>query len=202
MADPGAEKPETAEDAGTAEDARSGEDAGSGEQAGSTKQDTPGYELPLLLFAGFRSLIDQLHAELALQGHPDVRPAYGFAMQAIGREGATAVTIGRRLDISKQAAGKTVDRLEALGYAERTEDPTDARRKLVRLTPRGYDALARSAAIFDQLRATWAWRIGPNRLQALESDLRTLTTDTGPGPGPGPHTLGATLDATGWLSTD
>ncbi|WP_228447265.1 MarR family winged helix-turn-helix transcriptional regulator [Streptomyces paludis] len=183
---------------GTEEAADSAEVAGSGAAAGSTEQDVPGYELPLLLFAGFRSLIDQLHAELALQGHPDIRPAYGFAIQAIGREGVTAVTIGRRLGISKQAAGKTVDRLEALGYAERAEDPKDARRKLVRLTPRGYDALARSAAIFDQLRATWAWRIGPPRLQALESDLRTLITDTGPGPGP--HTLGATLDATGWPS--
>jgi len=46
--------------------------------------DTPGFELPLLLFAGFRALIDALHAELAAQGHPGVRPAYGFAMQAIG----------------------------------------------------------------------------------------------------------------------
>jgi hypothetical protein len=43
-----------------------------------------GYELPLLLFAGFRSVIDELHAELARQGHPDARPAHGFAMQAIG----------------------------------------------------------------------------------------------------------------------
>ena len=42
--------------------------------------DTPGFELPLLLFAGFRALIDALHAELAAQGHPGVRPAYGFAM--------------------------------------------------------------------------------------------------------------------------
>ena len=50
----------------------------------------PGFELPLLLFAGFRSLIDQLHAELAVRGHPDLRPAYGFAMQAIGVRGATA----------------------------------------------------------------------------------------------------------------
>ena len=53
-------------------------------------QDPPGWELPLLLFAGFRSLIDQLHASLAAQGHPDVRPVYGFAMQAIGVHGASA----------------------------------------------------------------------------------------------------------------
>ncbi|MFD5899241.1 MarR family winged helix-turn-helix transcriptional regulator [Streptomyces sp. NPDC060366] len=150
--------------------------------------DAPGYELPLLLFAGFRSLIDQLHEELARQGHPDARPAHGFAMQAIGIDGATAVTVGRRLGVSKQAAGKTVDRLEALGYAERTADPTDARRKLIRLTPHGLDALARSARIFDDLRARWALALGGDRLRALEADLRAVTP---------PDAFG--LDTEGWL---
>ena len=135
---------------------------------------TPGYELPLLLFAGFRSLIDRLHAELAEQGHPDVRPAHGFAMQAIGAGGATASEIGRRLGVSKQAAGKTVDRLVALGYAVRADDPGDARRKLVRLTPHGLDALARSAAIFDELRAEWADALGARRVADIEEALRTV----------------------------
>ncbi|WP_158839901.1 MarR family winged helix-turn-helix transcriptional regulator [Saccharothrix deserti] len=137
-------------------------------------EDTSGFELPLLLFAGFRTIIDRLHAELARQGHPDVRPAYGFAMQAIGRGGATASEVGRRLGVSKQAAGKTVDRLEVLGYVERVDDPADARRKLVRLTSHGIDALDRSAAIFEELRAEWAKALGVERLRALEVDLRTV----------------------------
>ncbi|MEC3979411.1 MarR family winged helix-turn-helix transcriptional regulator [Amycolatopsis sp. H20-H5] len=147
-----------------------------------------GFELPLLLFAGFRSLIDELHAELARQGHPDVRPAYGFAMQAIGLAGATASEVGRRLGVSKQAAGKTVDRLTALGYAARVDDAADARRKLVRLTPRGVDALARSAAIFDELWARWARTLGAGRVRALESDLRAVV---------GPRGFG--LDVAGWF---
>jgi DNA-binding MarR family transcriptional regulator len=100
-----------------------------------------GYELPLLLFAGFRSIIDELNAELARHGHQDMRPAHVFAMQAIGFSGATATEVGRRLGISKQAAGKTVERREALGYVERAGDGADRRRKLVRLTPRGIEAL-------------------------------------------------------------
>ncbi|HET6856487.1 MAG TPA: MarR family winged helix-turn-helix transcriptional regulator [Streptomyces sp.] len=147
-----------------------------------------GYELPLLLFAGFRTLIDQLHAELAEQGHPEVRPAHGFALQAVGRDGATAGEVGRRLGVSKQAAGKTVERLEALGYVERADDPQDGRRKLVRLTPRGVDVLRRSAAIFDRLRAEWTERLGADRVAALEGDLREMT---------GPTNF--RLDAAGWL---
>jgi DNA-binding MarR family transcriptional regulator len=138
-----------------------------------------GYELPLLLFAGFRALIDDLHAELARRGHPDVRPAYGFAMQAIGVRGATASEIGRRLGVTKQAAGKTVDRLEALGYVERADDPADARRKLIRLTPRGIDSLTQAAEIFDQLRAGWAEKLGEERLAVVEASLRTVVPATG-----------------------
>ncbi|MFF7336829.1 MarR family winged helix-turn-helix transcriptional regulator [Streptomyces sp. NPDC008163] len=133
-----------------------------------------GFELPLLLFAGFRTVIDALHRELAEQGHPDMRPAYGYALQAVGIEGATASEIGRRLGVSKQAAGKTVDRLESLGYVERADDPADGRRKLVLLTARGVDVLRRSAEGFDRLRAEWVRVLGAERVRALEGDLRTM----------------------------
>ncbi|MFI8518767.1 MarR family winged helix-turn-helix transcriptional regulator [Streptomyces sp. NPDC085481] len=156
--------------------------------------DPPGFELPLLLFAGFRTLIDRLHARLAAQGHPELRPAHGFAMQAVaagGPAGATASDIGRHLGVSKQAAGKTVDRLLALGYAERADDPADARRKLVRLTPHGLDALARSAAIFDDLRAEWVRTLGAARVRDVESALRTVV----------PPETAFRLDATSWLGS-
>ncbi|MGW4641473.1 MarR family winged helix-turn-helix transcriptional regulator [Sphaerisporangium sp. NPDC004334] len=135
----------------------------------------PGYELPLRLFLGFRTIIDEVHAELARQGHPDVRPLHGFVMQAIGTHGTTAAELGRRLGVSKQAAGKTVDTLERVGYVERGSDPHDARRKLVRLTERGVDSLVRSARIFDDIRARWAQVLGEDRLRALEADLREVT---------------------------
>ncbi|MEV4243753.1 MarR family winged helix-turn-helix transcriptional regulator [Streptosporangium canum] len=137
--------------------------------------DPPGFELPLRLFLGFRVLIDALHAELARQGHPDMRPMHGFVFQAIGVDGTTAAELGRRLGVSKQAAGKTVDALERLGYVERGSDPYDARRKVVRLTEHGVDSLVRSARIFDDLRARWAETLGEERLRALEADLRKVT---------------------------
>ncbi|MFF3829555.1 MarR family winged helix-turn-helix transcriptional regulator [Streptomyces sp. NPDC002458] len=133
-----------------------------------------GFELPLLLFAGFRSIIDTLHRDLAAHGHPDVRPAYGFALQAVGPDGASASEIGRRLGVSKQAAGKTVDKLEGLGYVERVDDPDDGRRKRVRVTARGADMLVRSAEGFDRIRAEWTGALGAERVAALEADLRRM----------------------------
>lgn len=152
--------------------------------------DPPGFELPLRLLLGFRLLVDELHAELARQGHPDLRPMHGFVFQAIGPDGITAAELGRRLGVSKQAAGKTIDSLQQLGYVRRQPDSRDQRQKIVVLTDRGFDALARSAAIFEDLRAGWASRIGLERLRALEADLRAATGD-----------LLMPLDAPGWFGT-
>jgi DNA-binding MarR family transcriptional regulator len=141
----------------------------------STADDPPGFELPLRLLLGFRTLIDALHAELERDGHVDLRPVHGFVLQAVGPAGATAVELGRRLGVTKQAAAKHVEFLEARGYVERTTDPTDARRKPVRMTARGAHFLDRSAEIFEHLRADWAARLGEERLRALEADLRAVT---------------------------
>jgi DNA-binding MarR family transcriptional regulator len=154
----------------------------------SSSEDGAGYELPLLLLAGLRAVIDEAHAELAARGHPELRPAHGFAMRAVGTFGATAADVGRRLGVSKQAAGKTIDRLAELGYVERGGESADRRRKLVRLTPRGTEALTLSAAAFDGVRARWAGLLGADRVAALEADLRAVA------PGQAHR-----LDAPGWL---
>jgi DNA-binding MarR family transcriptional regulator len=135
----------------------------------------PGYALPLLLLAGFQTLVDALHAELARQGHPDARPMHGFALQAVG-SGTTAAELGRRLGVSKQAAAKTVAGLETAGYVERAPDAADARRILVRPTDRGLDLLARSAEIFDALRERWAAELGEDTVRTMEDALGRVTT--------------------------
>lgn len=134
-----------------------------------------GFELPLRLLAAFRLLIDALHERLAAEGHPDARPLHGFVLQALGPDGTTAAELGRRLGVSKQAAGKTVEALERQGYVARRDDPADARRRVVVRTARGTDLLARSARIFDELRAEWAAELGERRLAALEDALRAIT---------------------------
>ena len=137
--------------------------------------DPPGFELPIRLLLGFRVIVDALHEELARQGHPDVRPVHAFVLQAVGPDGCTAVELGRRLGVSKQAAAKHVDVLSGLGYVQRETDPADARRRTIRLTDRAVDVLRRSATIFDELRSGWVEQLGADRLRALEDDLRTMT---------------------------
>jgi DNA-binding MarR family transcriptional regulator len=147
-----------------------------------TAMDRYGYELPLLLAGAFRRIIDELHQRLAEQGHPDLRPAYGFALQAIGADGCTVSDLGRRLGVSKQAATKTTAKLTALGYVARTPDPADARAVLLAVTPHGRAALTESARIFQELHAEWKKSLGATRLRALEDDLAKLTPSATPTP--------------------
>jgi DNA-binding MarR family transcriptional regulator len=133
-----------------------------------------GADLALLLLAGFRSLVDAAIVELALRGYEDVRPIHDFAMRAIAGGADNASELGRRLSVSKQAAAKTIAVLQERGYVARDEDPLDARRKRLQVTPLGFDVLREGEAIFDELRDQWARRIGSAQLQSFETHLAAL----------------------------
>ena len=137
--------------------------------------DRHGFEFALLLASAFRAVIDRLHDELARYGHPEARPAHGFALQAIGPEGATISELGRRLGVSKQAAAKTARGLEALGYVARQIDPDDARATVLRRTPRANDLLRLSAEFFEREQRHWIETLGADRFRALVHDLDTIS---------------------------
>lgn len=131
----------------------------------------PGFALPLLLVGAFREVVEELHAELATRGHPEARPLHGFALQAVGPEGASITELGRRLGVTKQAAAKTAVALERLGYVERAPDPGDARATVLRRSRLGEELLALSAEGFDRVRRRWAEELGAERMGQLEDDL-------------------------------
>jgi DNA-binding MarR family transcriptional regulator len=106
--------------------------------------DRYGFELPLLLAAAFRTLIDGLHDQLA------------------------------GLGVSKQAAAKTAASLERLAYVIRQPHPTDARALHLRRSPRGEELLALSAEIFEQLRNDWKHELSDTRVRTLEDDLERV----------------------------
>jgi len=144
-----------------------------------------------LLLAVFRGLVDDLHRDLAGKGHPDARPLHGFVLQAVGHGANTATTLAKRLGVSKQAAGKTIQRLEVLGYLERRDGSRDARQRRVVITAKGIELLALSALGFDRARQHWRDRLGAERLAALEDDLARLA----------PEGL-LQLDLPGWLAAE
>ncbi|MFD7161015.1 MarR family transcriptional regulator [Kribbella sp. NPDC059898] len=136
-----------------------------------------GTELAQLLLGTFDAMVDEVVAGLAEQGHPGVRPGHEFALTAIDAGATTASALGRHLGVSKQAAAKTVAALTQLGYTTTTPDPTDGRRQLLQVTPRGHEMMTLGAALFDRIHARWSHQLGTRAVAGLESTLKQLTSD-------------------------
>lgn len=133
-----------------------------------------GADLAMLLLGGFEALVDGTRAELEHRGHPDHRPVHHFALRAIAAGADTVSDLGRELDVSRQAAAKTLATLEERGYVARGPHGDDARRKRLVVTERGEDLLRQGAEVMDELRDRWAAQISVRRLEALEDRLAEL----------------------------
>ena len=112
------------------------------------------------MVAATRAVADRLQEAMRVAGYPEMRPPFGFVIRALAEAGLTLTELAERLGVTKQAAIKVVDEMEANGFVERRPAPGDRRSKILALTERGRDvrraALATSHRIEDELRPTWA----------------------------------------------
>jgi DNA-binding MarR family transcriptional regulator len=150
-----------------------------------------GHELPLLLLAGYRSLVDESMAEFARRGYEDARPVHGFSLRAIAAGADSGAELARRLGVSKQAAAKTIAALQERGFVTRELDPSDGRRKPLRVTERGAELIAAADETFEALRRRWAQKIGAAELDAMLEGLAQLAGDQMP-----------SFDTPGWIARD
>jgi DNA-binding MarR family transcriptional regulator len=130
------------------------------------------------LFAmAFRHLIDGLHARLAARGWAAMRPPFGFVLVAASQGPLTGAAIAELMGMTKQAASKLVDAMEAEGYVRREAGGVggvggvDARSKAVALTDRGRRLLDDVEAIYADLEAEWSEVVGRPRVEAMRADL-------------------------------
>jgi DNA-binding MarR family transcriptional regulator len=117
--------------------------------------------------------------ELARQVHPDLDPASYPLLTLLVLHGPQRISeLGSRLELDKSTVSRQVAAAVRLGLVERVPDPSDARARLVDLTPDGRRRM--SALRREQLHrwraspATWA----PADLRVLTDLLRRLA-DTG-----------------------
>lgn len=130
-------------------------------------------DLAILITAANRCVADRLGEAVATVGGGAMRPSFGFVLRAVAAEAPTVSRLAEMLGVAKQGASRLADDMVAVGYLERTGDPTDRRRTRLRLSPAGERirarALAESHTIENELRE----RFGDTRVQ----DLRALLTD-------------------------
>lgn len=106
---------------------------------------------------------------LARQVHPQLDPAaYPLVVLLAGRGPLRISDVGAALELDKSTASRQVDAVVRLGLAERLADPSDARARLVGLTPDGAQRVRRL-----QQEQVDRWRASLTAWPA--DDVRTLT---------------------------
>jgi DNA-binding MarR family transcriptional regulator len=104
----------------------------------------------------------------------DLPPNGPFVIGAIARTSAPLGSIVRQLGGSKQAAGQLVDTLVVRGYLDRSIDPDDRRRLIVRLTGRGEAAARLIRSAVDHVEDRLELVTGPEQVLAARDVLAAL----------------------------
>jgi DNA-binding MarR family transcriptional regulator len=132
-----------------------------------------------------RLLVDEMHERLAANGFDDLRPAFGYVLNAAANTALTASDIAALLGMTKQGAAKVLTEMEHAGYISRVNSPDDGRARPVALTARGREALAAAARAQRDIERSWAKLSSPSDVAAmrrvLSSVIRAASTE-GPPP--------------------
>jgi DNA-binding MarR family transcriptional regulator len=112
-------------------------------------------------------------------GFGDTRFSHGFVVQGLLAGDRTVTDLAERLGVTVQAASKTVQEMERLGYVERRRDPADGRSWVLELSDRGRAnlALARRARV--EVQGRLVERVGEEGAASAISLLRSLAEEFG-----------------------
>jgi DNA-binding MarR family transcriptional regulator len=130
------------------------------------------------LFAGW-AMADEIQRRLAADGFGDLRFSDGFVFQHLVEGPATIGVLAERLEVTQQAASKSVADLERRGYVARAPDPADARARLVALTERGRGAIEGARRHRAALGAELGEKLGPRRVEAAGRLLDDVVAELG-----------------------
>lgn len=122
---------------------------------------------------------EALLTRLAADGGPELSPTRSRAFLAMSAGPVRVSDLARELDISRQAAHKLLDTLEADDLIERHVDERDHRAHVVTLTGRGRAVARTAGTILRELEDELTERIGAQHVDALRE---ALAQDWGPSP--------------------
>jgi DNA-binding MarR family transcriptional regulator len=134
------------------------------------------------LTLALRLLVDDMHDRLDAQGFTDLRPAYGYVLNAAVSDDLTASDVAALLGITKQGAAKLLAEMTDAGYVTRRRSEHDARARPVELTARGREALAAAEAAQRAIEAEWASLASARDVAAMRRVLDAVVASRGDQP--------------------
>ena len=113
----------------------------------------------------------RLVSELNAAGFHELRLPHMAVLQFPGPDGARPGVLAERAGISKQAMNQLLGSLEDYGYVFRSDDPNEARARIIRFTERGQAAYAKIYDILRDVEDEWRAELGPQRFAQLKELL-------------------------------
>ncbi len=136
----------------------------------------PPRALPALLMEVKNAGLRRFFSRLQESGFEDVREGHGCVFGFIDVDHGSRLTdLAERSGLTKQAVGEAATELERLGYLERVPDPRDRRAKIIRLTPRGVEAVATGRRLFAEIESEWAEEFGDELLAGLREAVERIS---------------------------
>jgi DNA-binding MarR family transcriptional regulator len=113
---------------------------------------------------------------LVQRGYQDIRPSHNAVLANLGLGAVRVTELAERARVTQQAMGKMLKELERLGYVTRGVDRGDRRAREITLTPRGQQLATDSCCVVADVRASYARKVGPEKLDLLEKQLREVVS--------------------------
>lgn len=113
-------------------------------------------------------------AEMVARGFSWFGEARGNLVQHIGRTGIAQTALSAKAGMTKQAVQQHLDDLVQDGAIERVPDPDDARRKTIRFTALGFEALTVANDVKRDIEGDYRQLIGDEAMHGLTDALRAL----------------------------
>ena len=111
---------------------------------------------------------------MAAAGHGWFAQARGNLLVYVGPNGIRQGDLAEKAGLTKQAVQQFVDELVRDGIVQRTPDETDARARLVRLTPEGEAAMRDADRIKVEVERHWRAKLGDAAFDQLNALLRQI----------------------------
>lgn len=127
-----------------------------------------------LLLLARRNFILRVGEIQEAQRIPPMPPAALALLPFIELEGSRGSSLAEKAGISKQAAGKGIKAMEAMGLVRRQADRSDARAWRICFTKKGIDYMNRALQTIEQAEREVAARIGEQQLELLKHLLYRL----------------------------
>jgi DNA-binding MarR family transcriptional regulator len=131
-------------------------------------------DLTTLMETAYATVVAEVHRRLDAAGFADIRPAHGKVFETIGQDGNRITDMAERAQITKGSMVELVDHLQRGGYLQRVPDSADGRAKIVRLTPRGWDAVRVAGAAIADTEQRWTAHVGERNMRILRRALQAL----------------------------